>query len=104
MNDLTTIELFEQQEKRVKSLHDAAARFPKNPPRNDAVPNMFAKLAEIDKLWVEFLISHDELLTRPELDGSHPYFADDHLGEVTKAIISITNLANKHATSYKSSF
>lgn len=38
-------------------------------------------------------------MARPELDGSHPYFADDHLGEVTKAIISITNLANKHATS-----
>lgn len=38
-------------------------------------------------------------MTRPELDGSHPYFADDHLGEVTKAIQSITNLANKHATS-----
>lgn len=45
MNNLTTVELLEQQEKRAKSLHEAAARFPKNPPRNDAVPSMFAKLA-----------------------------------------------------------
>lgn len=79
-HQMSTTELLTMQSDIGTRIEDMLNAYPKGNIALSRIPTIMIKLGTLDSEWVKFLLNHEEIKSRADIDGGHDYFKEDYYG------------------------